>query len=433
MAEIGNPPPVEEVKILLVEDSPTDAQIIRRALKETRGAMEVRGGIFSVIRVDRLAMAQEMLGQENFDAILLDLNLPDSQGLDSLSGVRATAGDVPIVVLTGFDDDGMALAAIQRGAQDYAAKDLLDGRLLRRTIRHAIERQRAEVQLRRHARQVEVAHAHIEKQAAELKARAEQLDRVNRELDDFAYIASHDLKEPLRGIAGYCGILLEDYGDKIDEVGQRRLQALVSLCDRLATLIGDLLTYCRVGGTRPTETGIDLGDVVDEVLERLSPAIDSRGASVDVIDRLPVVTGDATLIGMAVGNLISNGLKFNNSPRPRVEIGTLPTDPPTIYIRDNGIGIGPRHHDAIFTIFRRLHGRKEYDGTGVGLTIVRKIVEAHGGRVWLESKPDAGTTFFVTLAPSPEKPPVESAPRPPHWAEQSRRKSKEARSASSPS
>lgn len=424
MVEQGKLRQVEQIRILLVEDSPTDAQIVRRALRQTSGTMDVFRGLFDVIRADRLAMARLSLEQEAFDVVLLDLQLPDSQGLDTLAEVRAAAGDVPIVVLTGFDDDGLALAAIQRGAQDYASKDHLDGRLLRRTIRHAIERQRAEVQLRRHAREVETAHAHIEKQAAELKARAEQLDRINRELDDFAYIASHDLKEPLRGIAAYCGILLEDYGQKIDATGRRRLETLVGLCQRLETLIGDLLTYCRVGGTRPAETGIELSEVVDEVLEAVRPVIDRRGASVEVADRLPQVTGDATLIGMAIGNLISNAVKFNNLPRPRVQIGALPTDPATIYVRDDGIGIDRRHHEAIFTIFRRLHGRKEYDGTGVGLTIVRKIVEAHGGRIWLESEPGSGTTFLFTLAPPTQKPTAEPAPRPPHWAERPRKLAK---------
>ncbi len=425
MTENGNPKRVEQVNLLLVEDSPTDAQIVRRALRQTTGAMEVRQGLFSVVRVDRLAMARQLLRQDSFDIVLLDLQLPDSQGLDTLDEVRAAAGDVPIVVLTGSDDDGLALAAIQRGAQDYASKHAIDGRLLRRTIRHAIERGRAEIELRRHARQVEDAHTQIEKQATELKARAEQLDRINRELDDFTYIASHDLKEPLRGIAGYCGILLEDYGDKIDDDGRRRLKTMVGLCDRLDTLIGDLLTYCRVGGIRPAETGIDLNEIVDDVLERIGPAIDRSGASVRVIGRLPAVTGDATLIGMAMANLISNGVKFNGGMQPRVEIGVLPTDPPTLYVRDNGIGVDRRHHEAIFTIFRRLHGRKQYDGSGVGLTIVRKIVEAHGGRIWLESEPGVGTTFFLTFAPSAEQPAIEPSPPPPHWDERPSHRTKQ--------
>ncbi len=136
---------------------------------------------------------------------------------------------------------------------------------------------------------------------------------------------------------------------------------------------------------------------------------------------LPTVTGDANLIGMALSNLIGNGLKFNDSAQPQVEVGCQATDPPTLYVKDNGIGIDPKFHEAVFTIFRRLHSREKYEGTGVGLTIVRKIVESHGGRIWFESVPGQGTTFHFTLAPAAaERPAVEAAPRPPHWVERSR-------------
>jgi signal transduction histidine kinase len=409
----------EQFKVLLVEDSAADAEMVLLALRETRGAMAVRRGLFTTTRVDRLRPALRLLGRKNFDVVLLDLGLPDSDGLETLAKVRAAAPDLPVVVLAGLDDDGLALTAIQRGAQDYLAKDRLDGCLLRRTLRHAIERQRAEVQLLQHARQIEAANARIERQAAQLKARAEQLDRVNRELDDFTYIASHDLKEPLRGIRAYCEILLEDYHEVFDVPGQRRLAMLVDLCDRLETLIGDLLTYCRVGGTRPADTGIDLGAVVGEVLRTLRPTIDRRGASVRVMGRLPKLTGDATLIGMALANLISNGLKFNDRAQPQLQIGCLPSEPPTFYVRDDGIGIDRKHHEAIFTIFRRLHSRKEYEGTGAGLTIVQKIVQSHGGRIWVESEPGAGSTFFFTLAATDGRPAGKPPTKPPHWGERS--------------
>jgi len=424
---------VKQIEVLLVEDDPNHAQMVCTVLGRAKGAMAVLRGLISVTPVDRLAAALELLARRQFDAVLLDLQLPDSQGIETLVKLRRASESVPVVVLTRFDDDGLALAAIRRGAQDYAAKDWLDGRLLRRTIRHAIERKRAEGELLRHTREVEAARTQIERQATELKARADQLDRINRELDEFAYIASHDLKEPLRGISGYCDILLESYHDKLDDQGRRRLAMLVDLCNRLETLIGDLLTYCRVGGARPARTGIDLAAVAAEAIDTLRPVIDRRRASVEVADRLPLVTGDATLIGMVLSNLISNSLKFNERPRPRIRIGCLPTDPPTLYVRDDGIGIEAKHHEAIFSIFRRLHGRKKYEGTGAGLTIVRKIVQSHGGRIRVESAPGAGATFYFTLAaprqrPSAEVPPAAVQPEAkpadeptlaaPHWVEQ---------------
>ena len=230
-----------------------------------------------------------------------------------------------------------------------------------------------------------------------LEAKAAELVATNRELDDFTYIASHDLKEPLRGISAYCQILLEDYGERLDSDGERRLQALVGLCQRLGRLIDDLLTYSQIRHTQSDQGVADLNEVVADVLQTLGPTIDDRRALVRVEGVLPKLTADPVWLGEVFRNLIANAMKFNESPRPTVEIGCLAGA--TIYVRDNGIGIEACHHEEIFTMFRRLHGRRQYDGTGAGLTFVRKIVEAHGGRVWVESQPGQGSTFFFTLTP----------------------------------
>jgi light-regulated signal transduction histidine kinase (bacteriophytochrome) len=239
-------------------------------------------------------------------------------------------------------------------------------------------------------------------------------DRADCDADEFALLVSHDLKQPLQGIRGYCEILVEDYEDKFDADGQRRLHALVALCDRLSASINDLLDYARAGHLQPAGGHVDLNAVVDDVVDTLRPVIESQGASVRVVGRLPVVPGDAAMVGKVFANLISNGLKFNLRDEPRVEIGSLPGEVPMIYVRDNGIGIPREYHDEIFTIFRRLHSRREFDGSGAGLTIVRRIVEAHGGRIWLESEPGRGTTFFFTLAPA-ETTESPSAVTRPHW------------------
>jgi two-component system, chemotaxis family, sensor kinase Cph1 len=175
------------------------------------------------------------------------------------------------------------------------------------------------------------------------------------------------------------------------------------------------LTYCRVGQKAAAKTRVNLNPLTANLLKMLRPAIERRGAIVHIAGPLPSVSGNATLIGMVFSNLISNALKFNEARRPHVEIGLLPGHPAAFYVSDNGIGIAREHHDAIFTIFRRLHSRKKYDGTGAGLTIVRKIVEFHGGRIWLESAPGQGTTFYFTLAPGAHSPTaVRRRVHPPH-------------------
>lgn len=251
--------------------------------------------------------------------------------------------------------------------------------------------------------QRETAQQHLRSQMIKLEeikytleARAAELAKTNRDLDDMTYIASHDLKEPLRGISAYCQILLEDYGERLDADGQRRLGALVGLCQRLSRLIDDVLTYSQIGRQEPETAEVDLGEIVADVLETLGPAIDQRAARVRVQGRLPKLAADRVWIGEVFRNLIANALKFNDSDRPTVEIGCR--DDGTIYVRDDGIGIPACHHEAIFGMFRRLHGRDKYEGTGAGLTFVRKIVEAHGGRVWVESQPGQGSTFQFTLS-----------------------------------
>ncbi len=264
-----------------------------------------------------------------------------------------------------------------------------------RTIYTVIVRDVTEVAAAQQQMRAQVFKLHQTKES--LEAKADELENANRDLDDFIYIASHDLKEPLRGISSYCQILLEDYRDKLDLEGTRRLEALVGLCQRLSRLIGELLKYSQMGRTQPESTLADLNEVVSDVLDTLGPTIDERGALVRVHKPLPIFAADRVWIGEVFRNLITNALKFNDSTEPTVDIGCH--DGATLFVRDNGIGIPECHREAVFAMFRRLHSRRKYDGTGAGLTFVRKIVEAHGGRVWVESEGGAGSTFFFTLGP----------------------------------
>lgn len=239
----------------------------------------------------------------------------------------------------------------------------------------------------------------VQARTRELRAANDELQQSNRELDDFAYIASHDLKEPLRGIHNYSMFLLEDYADKLDADGKAKLETLMRLTRRMEVLIDSLLQYSRLGRIDLTLEEVDLNEIVAEVLENLDVHLKDEQAEVITPRRLPRVLGDRVQIGEIFHNLIVNGVKYNDSQRKRIEIGYKDSQPPVFYVRDNGIGIPDKHYDAIFRIFKRLHARDKYGGgTGAGLTIVKKIVERHNGSIRVESTPGEGTTFYFTLA-----------------------------------
>ncbi len=234
----------------------------------------------------------------------------------------------------------------------------------------------------------------------ELAAFAQALERSNKELEDFAHIASHDLKEPLRGIRNYSTFLLEDYEDVLDEDGQNKLHTLVRLTSRLEDLIEELLHYSRVGRTEIALQPVDLHDAVTGVVDSIAGWLEEYNGHVIVDDSLPTTHCHQVLAAEVFRNLITNGIKYNDSERKQVEVGALHNEEgeTVFFVRDNGIGIAPRHNETVFRIFKRLHGRDKFGGgTGAGLSITQKIVRRHGGRIWLESEEGQGTTFFFTL------------------------------------
>ncbi len=241
---------------------------------------------------------------------------------------------------------------------------------------------------------------------AELLRYTRDLKRSNQELDDFAYIASHDLKEPLRGLLTQASFLLEDYKDKLDTEGMRRLRRLEYLSLRMEKLIGDLLYFSRLGRTDLAVQEMDVGEAVGEIRQMMDTFLKERHATIVVPRPMPPIVCDKLRMAEALRNLITNAIKYNNKPERFVEIGFLETaqtpygeQKNVFYVKDNGIGIDPEFHEAIFRIFKRLENPaiKQEDGTGSGLTFVKKIIERHNGRIWLESAPDIGSTFYFTI------------------------------------
>jgi signal transduction histidine kinase len=248
-------------------------------------------------------------------------------------------------------------------------------------------------------------------QARELvEAQAEDLRRSNAELEQFAYVASHDLQEPLRKVASFCQLIERRYKGQLDERGEQYIEFAVDGAKRMQQLINDLLAFSRVGRSGADLEPVDVEDVLAQALRQLSALIEDSEAEV-THDPLPTVRGDASLLVQLLQNLVGNGLKFRSEEAPRVHIGVrrvtgapgeMADDPMWEFAcSDNGIGIDPQYEDKIFVIFQRLHGRDSYGGTGIGLAMCKKIVEHHGGRLWLDpERPGShgtGATFRWTL------------------------------------
>ena len=252
--------------------------------------------------------------------------------------------------------------------------------------------------------------------AAELQLRNSDLARSNQELDDFAYIASHDLKEPLRGIHNYATFLIEDYSDKLDGAGLSKLLTLRVLTERMYALIDSLLEYSRVGRVGLAIQKTNLSTLLETVIQTLHITLEEQQVQIQIPAPLPTIRCDSVRIGEVFRNLITNAIKYNDKPKKLIEIGyqqgsltpsaagaehrlSKGASETVFWVRDNGIGIPKKHFDGIFRIFKRLHARDKFGGgTGVGLTIVKKIIERHHGRIWLESTPGEGSTFYFTLA-----------------------------------
>jgi PAS domain S-box-containing protein len=230
-----------------------------------------------------------------------------------------------------------------------------------------------------------------------LKSMAEALKRSNRDLEQFAYIASHDLQEPLRMMASYLQLLSQQYREQLPPHGQTLIDLSVDSGRRMQQLVNDLLAYSRVQTREIRFEPVDGNEVFDEAVENLQLAIRENGAAV-TRDDLPTAMGDHSQLVQLLQNLIGNGIKFHGEEPPRVHVSAeRSADFWTFSVSDNGIGIESEYAETIFEVFQRLHTSDAYPGTGIGLAVCKRIVERHGGRIWFESEPGKGTTFFFTL------------------------------------
>ena len=367
----------ERLRVLLVEDDPVDKELVLCAL---------RNGGFDP-RADSVDTEEEFVAcieRETYQVVLADYGLPAWKGTDALELLDQRGLDIPFILVTGSLGEEMAVDCIKHGTTDYVLKDHLP---------------RLPVAVRRALRE---KHLRDEKRHAEeeLARNLDELARSNRDLEQFAYVASHDLQEPLRMVATYTQLLGERYRGKLDEKADKYIVYAVDGALRMQALINDLLMYSRVGRQHGEPQRIPASTIVQRALQNLHAVLSETGAQVSC-DELPELLVDPGPLVQVFQNLIGNAVKFHGPEPPRIRIGAQEKEGQWVFsVTDNGIGIDPEYAETIFVIFKRLHSRGEYPGSGLGLAICKKIIEQMGGSIWVESQLGKGATFKFTLPAS---------------------------------
>lgn len=362
MGKIGS-----SLRVLVVEDDPADLALVMHALRES--GFEASGEV-----AQTAAEFTEQVRKNSYDVVLADYKLPQWNGMEAVELLRQEGLDIPVIVVSGALGELRAVECIKHGAADYVLKDHLA------RLPEAVRRAMYEKRLREERNQS-----------------VEELARSNRDLEQFAYVASHDLQEPLRMIATYTQLLAERYRGKLDENADKYIHYAVDGALRMQSLIQDLLMFSRVGRQGTDLQKTDCGPIVATAMKNLEVAIQESGAQI-IYDSLPTVMADSSQLLQVFQNLIGNAIKFRGAEPSVIRVTAERKMKEWVFsVADNGIGIAPEHAEAVFVIFRRLHTRAEYSGSGIGLAICKKIIEQHGGRIWVESGLGQGATFKFTL------------------------------------
>jgi PAS domain S-box-containing protein len=492
----------EVINALLVEGDLSSCRFVKQTLSDCSKTVK-----FHTETAKDLAAAIQILNCKPFDIILLDLQLPDSSGINTVKRIRASNPHIPIIVITELADEEIGVQAIKNGADDYLVKGKIFKDVLGRSIRYAIERRkehaRAEKVLKDERNRAQnyldvagvillvidnerkislvnkkgceilgysekdivgkdwcdifvpaKARSKVEsvistllkgrlgtfeyfenpvltksgaerlvawhntvlcdengkveavlssgediterKQAEEQKTRLlEEIENTNQELKDFAHVVSHDLKVPLRGIKLLADGLAASCAGTLSEDGERQIDLLLKRVDRMHGLIDGILQYSRIGRTHEEQTWVNLNELVSETIETIGPP---ENVKIKVEDELPMILCERTRITQVFQNLLSNAVKYMDKPKGYIKVGCVEENGFWKFsVADNGPGIEEKYFEKIFKIFQMLSTSDETESTGIGLSVVKKIVEMYDGNVWVEAKPGYGSTFFFTL------------------------------------
>ncbi len=374
------------LKVLAVENSTADYELILSELR--RGGFEVSAEL-----VQTSQDFKSRLRSNRPDIVLADYQLGQWRGMEAVEMMRQEGINVPVILVSGAVGDETAVECIKQGATDYVLKDSL-ARLSSATRRALQEKELLEQRMQ---------------SEEDLTQKIAELARSNQDLEQFAYAASHDLQEPLRMVTTYVQLLEERYKGKLDADADKYIHYAVDGAARMRTLIEDLLAFSRSGQPRMQTGSIDVHALVERVLENLTVSIQESGAQV-TSGPLPTSWTNATQLEQVFQNLIGNAIKFRSTQPPVIHIAADLVEGEWIYsVQDNGIGIAPEYADLVFSVFKRLHTREEYPGNGIGLSICKKIVERHGGKIWLEPAAGKGARFRFSL-PDPKDGPAKKSP-----------------------
>jgi signal transduction histidine kinase len=414
MSDIGAAPAIqrtatqsESVKLLLVDDKIENLVALEAVLGDLGD---------DLVKAHSGKEALRACLNNDFAVILLDVRMPDMDGFETAAMIRdrERSRDTPIIFLTALKSEEHLFRGYHMGAVDYLSKPIVP-EVLRSKVTVFVDLCRKSAQLKSHANELssrneelrqEVeerlrAEEHVRRLNAELERRVEErtqeLSRMNDELRQFAYVASHDLQEPLRTVGSYAQLLAKKYKGHIDSDADEFIRYMVGGVNRMHVLLNDMLAYSRVNETygKPLDLA-ELEAVLGAALMILELTIQESGAKV-THEPLPAVACDDIQLSQVFQNLIGNAIKYRGKDAPEIHISAETSeDEWVISVRDNGIGIDPRYQERIFGIFKRLHGR-ELPGTGMGLAICKRIIERHGGRIWVESEVGKGSIFRFSI------------------------------------
>jgi signal transduction histidine kinase len=360
--------------------------------------------------------AIEKLKDQTFNLALLDIKLPDMEGTELIKEIEKICPDVQKIMITGYPTVENTIESLNAGADAYLVKPISPQQVLE-VVKKKIEEQQENNSL-----SLDKVRKWIEKQIDRkpsesitniseaknllyildshnrlLQEKNKMLKQSNNDLQNYTYVVSHDLKAPLRTIRSFSTFLLEDYYEKIDEKGQDYLRRIIKAAENMNKLIEELLILSRVGRKFTEVEEVDLCTLLNEIVSDLKPIIEKRNAKVE-FKNLPIIYTQKIWIKQLFINLVDNGLKFNKSITPRVNVQCHIEQKYYLFaIQDNGIGIEEKYHKQIFNLFERLHTQEEFEGTGAGLAICKRIVENLGGNIWVESVFGKGSTFYFTI------------------------------------